>query len=256
MGTALDVQTISRRMESLGLGFMSAGLESFLSDQSHADLPLTEAIARLIELEYIPRKERAARTRLKLSGMPQVKLLADFELSWLKGGLTQRKFSELSSLAFIQRKENIVLLGPSGIGKTHLLLGLGHKACLGGYSAYYLSCMDAIEQLLKAKEQNRLKRKLKWFCKPNLLLLDEIGYENLDPEQAHVFFQLVNVRYEVGSMILTSNRPFGQWAELMGDDAVATATLDRVLHHAHVLSLQGDSYRMKDRLKLGVVDFG
>ena len=137
--------------------------------------------------------------------MPQAKLLEDFELSWLKGGLTQRKFSELAFLAFIQRKENIVLLGPSGIGKTHLLLGLGHKACLNGYSAYYLSCMDAIEQLLHAKEQNRLKRKLKWFCKPNLLLMDETGYENLDPEQAHVFFQLVNVRYEVGSMILTSN---------------------------------------------------
>ena len=196
-----------------------------------------------------------ARTRLKVSGIPQHKRLEDFDLDWLKGGLTQKKFNELSTLSFIERKENIILLGPSGLGKTHLLLALGHKACLSGFTAYYISCVDLLERLSKAREQGRLKRKLQWFSKPHVLLIDEVGYENLTPEQATLFFQLVNTRYENGSIILTYNRNFGRWGEIMSDDAVATATLDRLLHHAHVLSLEGDSYRMKDRLKIGVVDF-
>ena len=251
----ITTELVKERMEKLGLSFMAAGFDSFLSDQSRREDSLLELLTDLIDLEYHPRKERMARTRLKVSGIPVHKRLEDFDLSWLKGGLTQKKFNELSTLSFIERKENIILLGPSGLGKTHLLLALGHKACLNGFTAYYISCVDLLERLLKSREQGRLKRKLQWFVKPHVLLIDEVGYENLSPEQATLFFQLVNTRYENGSIILTSNRNFGRWGEIMSDDAVATATLDRLLHHAHVLSLEGDSYRMKDRLKIGVVDF-
>ena len=251
----ITTELVKERMEKLGLSFMAAGFDSFLSDQSCREDSLLEVLTDLIDLEYHPRKERMARTRLKVSGIPVNKRLEDFDLSWLKGGLTQKKFNELSTLSFIERKENIILLGPSGLGKTHLLLALGHKACLNGFTAYYISCVDLLERLLKSREQGRLKRKLQWFVKPHVLLIDEVGYENLSPEQATLFFQLVNTRYENGSIILTSNRNFGRWGEIMSDDAVATATLDRLLHHAHVLSLEGDSYRMKDRLKIGVVDF-
>jgi len=248
-------ETLSMKLEELGLYFMASSLESYLAEQSRNDNTLLERIIDLVELEYIPRKERAARTRLKISGMPQYKQLCDFDLSWLKGGLSRQKFEELSALAFIDRKENIFLLGPSGVGKTHLLLGLGTKACQNGYSAYYMTCHDLVESLLRAKEQNRLKRKLMWFRKPNVLMIDEVGYEPLSPEQAHVFFQLINIRYEIGSIIMTSNKPFSKWAELMSDEAVATAILDRLLHHCHTLSLQADSYRMKERLKVGAVGF-
>lgn len=251
----LTCTMIAERMEDLGLSFMAAGLESFLSDQVHRDAPLKEVVAELIELEYVPRKQRMAQTRLKVSGIPRNKRLEDFDMNWLKGGLTQKQFNELSSLSFIERKENIVLLGPSGLGKSHLMTGFGYKACMNGYSAYFISCLDLLERLQRAREQGRLRQKLKWFAKPHVLLIDEVGYENLTPEQATLFFQLINVRYEQGSVILTSNKPFGRWGEIMADDAVATATLDRLLHHAHVLSLQGDSYRMKDRMKIGVVDF-
>jgi len=251
----ITTELVKERMEKLGLSFMAAGFDSFLSDQSRREDSLLAVLTDLIDLEYHPRKERMARTRLKVSGIPVHKRLEDFDLSWLKGGLTQKKFNELSTLSFIERKENIILLGPSGLGKTHLLLALGHKACLNGFTAYYISCVDLLERLLKSREQGRLKRKLQWFVKPHVLLIDEVGYENLSPEQATLFFQLVNTRYENGSIILTSNRNFGRWGEIMSDDAVATATLDRLLHHAHVLSLEGDSYRMKDRLKIGVVDF-
>ncbi|MBN1997636.1 IS21-like element helper ATPase IstB [candidate division KSB1 bacterium] len=248
-------EMIMSRMEELGLSFMAAGLESFLSSQVNQDAPLAEAISELVDLELIPRKERMARTRLKVSGIPSGKSLEEFDLAWLKGGLTQKKFAELSSLSFIERRENVILLGPSGLGKTHLMTALGQKACLNGFTAYYITCLDLLERLHRSRDQGKLKQKLVWFGKPHVLLVDEVGYENLSPEQATLFFQLINTRYEHGSIILTSNKPFGKWGEIMADDAVATATLDRLLHHSHVITLNGNSYRMKDRMKIGVVDF-
>jgi len=252
---AIAMESITDRMEELGLGFMAAGLATFLGSSGRADVTLFDSIRELVDIEYVARTERTARTRLKLSGMPQSKRLDEFDLSWLKGGLPSGRFEELKSMSFIERKENIVLLGPSGVGKTHLMLGLGHRACMTGYSAYHISCRDAIERLLKAREQNRLRKALTWFRKPHVLLIDEVGHEPLTAEQAHVFFQLVNVRYETGSIVMTSNRPFSKWAELMSDEAVATAMLDRLLHHAQVFSLKADSYRMKERLRVGAVGF-
>ncbi|TVQ28341.1 MAG: AAA family ATPase [Spirochaetaceae bacterium] len=248
------VETVETRMRELGLEFMAAGLESFLESQARHDSTLAESLADLMEIESIPRKERAARSRVKLSGMPAIKRLEDFELDWLKGGMTRRQLAELSSLAFLPRKENLILMGPSGLGKTHLMLALAHKACLTGYTVWYTSCIDLLEDLTRSREQGRLKRRLTWIRKPHIILIDEVGYEELTKEQANLFFQVVNARYEHGSMILTTNKSFGRWAEILNDEAIATATLDRLLHHAHVFSLKGDSYRMKDRMKVGVVD--
>ena len=184
-------ENLATRLEELGLSFMAADLESFLADPARTDSTFVESLGELLAVEYQARKERTARTRLKLSGMPQTKRLEEFDLSWLKGGLTRDRFEELGTLAFIERKENVLLLGPSGVGKTHLLLALGQKACLSGYTAYYMTCRDAIESLLRARDQNRLRKRLAWLRKPHVLLLDEVGYEPLPPEQAHVFFQLI-----------------------------------------------------------------
>lgn len=250
-----QLASITSRLDYLGLSVLSNSIESYLSDPSRKDETLLESLSAFVDIEYCLRKERSARTRIKVSGMPSTKRLDDYDLSWIKGGLSQLKFKELSSLAFIGRKENVVLLGPSGLGKTHLMLALGHHACMSGYTAYYLSCRDAVDALKRADDVGRLKRKLKWLTKAHVLLLDEVGYESLSSEQASMLFQLINARYEHGSIIMTSNKSFGKWAELMSDEAVATAMLDRLLHHAHVLSLKGNSYRMKDRLKAGIVNF-
>ena len=172
--------TLKERMEELGLSFMAAGFDSFLEEQARNENTLLDRIYDLVETELIPRKERAGKTRLKISAIPQYKTLEAFDLSWLKGGLTQEKFNELSTLSFVERKENVFFLGPSGVGKTHLMSALGCKACISGFSAYYISCHDLVESLIKAKEQNRLSRKMKWFAKPNILLVDEVGYEPLN----------------------------------------------------------------------------
>jgi DNA replication protein DnaC len=239
------------KMESLGLSFMAANLESFLYETGRSDKTLLTSVLDLIELEYIPRMERMGRTRLKVSGIPEKKRLEDFNLDWLKGGLTRATYDGLTALTFIDRKENVILLGPSGTGKTHLLLALGYKACISGFTAYYASCGELLEELQKARKAGRLKKKLSWLSRPHVLLLDEVGYETLAPEEATLFFQLVNARYEKGSIVMTSNKTFGQWGEVMNDNAKATATLDRLLHHAQVYSLKGDSYRMKERQKMG-----
>jgi len=150
---------VQSRLEGLGLEFLSSGLESFLAQPRVADLTTLDLVSDLVDLEFLPRKERSARSRIKLSGMPAIKRLEDFDLNWLKGGLTSRKLDELASLQFIERKENIVLLGSSGLGKTHLMLALAHRACTQGYTAYYTTCTDLMESLVRAKEQNRLKRR-------------------------------------------------------------------------------------------------
>ncbi|MFZ4618363.1 MAG: ATP-binding protein [Rectinemataceae bacterium] len=169
------MEALTSRMEELGLAFMSAGLATFLGASGRGDTPLFESIRELVDIDYIARMERMARTRLKLSDMPQYKRLDDFDLSWLKGGLPAARFEELKSLAFVERKENVVLLRSSCVGKTHLMLGIGHHACMSGYSAYCISCREVIEKLLRAREQSRLRRALAWFRKPHVLLIDEVG---------------------------------------------------------------------------------
>jgi len=206
----------------------------------------------LFDLEWTQRRERAAKTRLKLSRLPAIKHIDDFKVDEVEG-ISRKKLAELASLAFIERKDNAVLMGPSGLGKTHILSALVYKACLEGYTAYFLTAQELIEELIKAKRQNRLKRKLKSLCKPHLLAIDEIGYETLTKEEATLFFNLVAARYEKASIILTTNKSFGQWGELMGDNAIATATLDRLLHHAEVIIMKGESYRIKNRSKLGLI---
>jgi DNA replication protein DnaC len=246
------LEILKNNLSELNLGFALNHIETFLHEESRKDRPLLETLCDLFDHELTQRRQRAAKTRLKLSRLPCIKYIDDFNIGEVEG-ITSKKLAELCSLAFIERNDNVVLMGPSGLGKTHILSAMVYKACSEGYTAYFMSAQELIEELVKAKRQNRLKRKLKSLCKPHLLAIDEIGYETLTKEESTLFFNLVAARYEKSSIILTTNKTFGQWGELMGDNAIATATLDRLLHHAEVIIMKGESYRIKKRSKLGLV---
>jgi DNA replication protein DnaC len=251
MATAA-LEILKNNLTELNLGFALSHIDTFLHEESRKERPLLETLSDLFGHELSMRRQRAAKTRLKLSRLPSVKYIDDFKVEEVEG-ITRKKLAELSSLAFIERNENVVLMGPSGLGKSHILSAIVYKACSEGYTAYFMTAQEIIEELVKAKRQNRLKRKLKSFCKPHLLAIDEIGYESLSKEESTLFFNLVAARYEKSSIILTTNKTFGQWGELMGDNAIATATLDRLLHYAEVIIMKGESYRIKKRSKLGLV---
>jgi DNA replication protein DnaC len=250
--SSVTLELLRHNLTELNLGFISNYIDTFLHEHSRSDRPLVESLCDLLDHEVTQRKQRAAKTRLKLSRLPQIKNLEDFQIDEVEG-ITKKKLNELASLAFVERKENVVLMGPSGLGKTHILSALVYKACTAGFTAYYMSAQELLEELLKAKRQNRLKRKLVSLCKPHLLAIDEIGYESFSREEATLLFNLVASRYEKASIIITTNKTFGQWGELMGDNAIATATLDRLLHHADVVIMKGESFRIKKRTKLGLI---
>ena len=252
MSTTATLDILRNNLAELNLGFINSSIDTFLHDESKKERSVVETLCDLFDFEITQRRQRAAKTRLKLSRLPAIKQINDFDIDEVEG-ISRKKLTELSSLAFVERKENVVLMGPSGLGKTHILSALVYKACCSGYTAYFMTAQELLEELSKAKKQNRLKRKLTTLCKPHLLAIDEIGYETFSKEYAALFFSLIAARYEKASIILTTNKTFGEWGELMGDNAIASATLDRLLHHAEVIVMKGESYRIKKRSKLGLV---
>lgn len=239
-------------LENLGLVQSSLTLDGHLEYATREESTYLSFLNRLLEDESDVRRKRSEETRLKLSHLPHKKTLAEFDFSF-QPGLDERQIRELENLSFIHRQENLIFLGPPGVGKSHLAIGLATEAIRQGMSVYFVSMDRLLADLRKADREGRLERRWKIYQRPRLLLIDEIGYSQLDRLSGNLFFQLICARYEKGSMILTSNKSFGEWGELMGDTPLATAILDRLLHHAHVVNIRGQSYRMKTRAKAGLV---
>ena len=210
-------------------------------------LSYTEVLGRLLDEEITHRRDRGADLRIKLAHFPFKKTLEQFDFGF-QPGIDQRQVEELATLGFLKEAGNLLLLGPSGVGKTHLAVALGLKACLAGCSTYFISAHELGRRLLGSLADDTLEEKLFSLSKHTLLIIDEMGYLPFEPRQATLLFQLVARRYERNSILVTSNKSFGQWAEVFaGDAAVASAILDRLLHHATVLNIRGPSYRLKDR---------
>lgn len=218
------------------------------------ELSFADFLERLLQDESGFRQNRTRELLTRMACFPAIKTLEGYDFGF-SPGVPKAALTELAALAFIERAENVLLIGPSGIGKTHLAIALGYRATQAGIKVRFLTAADLMLQLAAAQQQGRLKEYFnRAVLGPKLLIVDEIGYLPFGRDEANLFFQVVAKRYEKGAMILTSNLPFTQWADTFAGDATLTAAmLDRLLHHAHLLSLTGESYRLKDKRKAGVV---
>jgi DNA replication protein DnaC len=208
-----------------------------------------EAIDLLLTEELTIRENRRIKMALLMARLSAIKTLAGFDFAF-QPSLDKNRIMALAELQFIDRAEVVHLIGPPGTGKSHLSLALGVEAVKAGRSIYFSSLADIIAALAKAEREGTLRERIRFFCRFALLIVDEIGYLPVIPGGGNLFFQLVNARYEKGAMILTSNRGFAEWADIFGDPVVATALLDRLLHHAVVIQIEGSSYRLRQHADL------
>ena len=213
----------------------------------HADH--VEYLRRLIEGEYTQRRQRVIERRVKAARFPVLKTLEQFRWDWPKK-INRLQVQNLFRLEFVAHQANVVLLGHVGVGKTHLATALGYAACQEGYAVLFADAISVINDLSTAHKRGLLKRQLKKYLAPELLVLDELGYLPIDPHGADLLFQVISRRYERGSIVLTTNQPFKQWASLFSNDStIDSAVLDRLLHPAETVVIEGSSYRMKDQIE-------
>ena len=227
-------------------------LEALLQEAAVKELSYADFLDQVLGEEVASKVAQNITMRTNLARFPFVKSLEVFDFSY-QPSLDKKQLQQVATCHFIEHGENVVLLGPPGVGKSHLAIGLGLKAIAQGYRVLFTTAAAMIAILTRALTENRLEDKLKLYTIPRLLIIDEIGYLPMDRTGANVFFQLISRRYEKGPMILTSNQRFGAWGEVFGDRVLATAILDRVLHHAITINIRGHSYRLKEKLKAGLV---
>lgn len=237
----------------LGLDFLARDFSTLAEKAAKEKLGFSEFLEQALRLEQQARLARTRTVFTRMAGFPAIKTLEEYDFDFATGA-PKALLQELSSLAFVQRADNVVLLGPSGVGKTHLAISLGYKATQAGFKVRFISAADLMLQLAAAQRQGRLKEYMhRQILTPKLLIIDEIGYLPFGRDEANLFFQVIAKRYERGSVVITSNLPFTQWDTAFAGDATLTAAmLDRLLHHAHVAMITGDSYRLKERKKAGI----
>jgi DNA replication protein DnaC len=225
------------------------GLDQVLSRVDGGELAGGEAIESLLGAQITLRNNRRLQAAMRSSRLPAIKTLADFDFTF-QPSVKREQIESLHQLGFVERKENVVFLGPPGVGKTHLALSLAVAAAQRGRRIYYGSLADLIASLEEAQAAGRLDRRLKTLTYPALLVVDEIGYLPISHNGAMLFFQLMSRRYERAASVLTSNKGFEEWGSIFGDDVMAAALIDRLLHHCHIVNIRGNSYRMRQHRDL------
>jgi len=249
----LQMDRIRHSCETLKLNTIAVEWSAIADTSAGTENTFADFLEQLLALELEARLQRTRETLLKFAGLPAIKRFEDYDFKFATGA-PRKQLQELTSLAFIERAENIVLLGPSGVGKSHLASSFAYNAIQKGIKVRFITAADLMLQLATAKKQERLESYIKRsVLGPKLLVIDEIGYLPFGREEANLFFNVIAKRYEQGSVIVTSNLPFSQWSTAFADDQTLTAALlDRLLHHAHIVQISGNSYRLKGKKAAGI----
>lgn len=233
-------------LTDLGIHKMQDHLDYYIELVNSGQKSFGDALEELIEIEEQNNQLRAENACVKTAGFPFIKTMDDFDFSF-QPGINKKEILELNNLGFIDKKENLLFVGSSGVGKTHLATAIGITCARSRISTYFVPFETLINQLKKALLENRLEARLKFFAKYKVLIIDEIGYMPIDIDAANLFFQLIAKRYERNSTIITTNSPFSKWGEIFGSPTLANAVLDRLLHHSQIISIKGPSYRLKEK---------